>query len=306
MRTALLRQRMELRQQAAALRADLRQAADRNRRAPGLRRKQPHRDAVASLVARQIGGQAGAEVATSYRTRGRAGCKRRRVDAIGDARTTLGQAEPVACPARMEPSAEDVEIVGFPPSSTVHVAEVLCREHRLRQWVREVNQASGLTPDTCQVWQRWLGGAGNASAEAGAIVPGAPLCRRAVQWVRRWRRRWGVRRGRARPVTRLGTAELRQKAHCSEAPRVRKKRFLGAAVGKKSGRFLDANLRLSVMDFLGRPRFWNEIPASFFSDRALPDTVFVRRMRPSSGTVFSPPRSQKDTGWYASTWTRLL
>lgn len=194
------------------------------------------------MVAESIGGVQGMEVARAYLQRGR------RTNAgtdgeIHEGPDSIPTAGPVHRSGSAAAGAPDAVVPGPPVSAAARDAERLCREHRLRQWVKRVNDESGLTPNTIQVWERWTA-QGNPACGLEAL-PGAmsPLCRRALQWVRRWRRRWGVRRAKAKAVSRLSMADLRRKAASSDRPGVSRKSLRRRRPGKNSGRIPAAKKR---------------------------------------------------------------
>ena len=154
MRRELERRKLELQKQAAALAGDLRHIRDRARHGPGVRRKQPHREEVAAVVAERIGGVEGREVARAYLHGGRRiseGTK----NEIPESPEALPTGVVVHSSGSAAAWAHDARGPGEEEASASREAEKVCREHLLRQWVKRVNEESGLTPNTIQVWGRW-------------------------------------------------------------------------------------------------------------------------------------------------------
>ena len=179
MRRELERQKQELQKQAAEVRAALRVASDRLRRAPGVRRKQPRREEIAACVARQLGGVVGTEVAQAYLHRGRRDGDVRKDEVRAARDTSLVVAANSHCEVG-HTATTGLSAPGREVSVTSRQAEKVCREHLLREWVRGVNEASGLTPNTSQVWERWLAEGRAAPGDGLAPVARSPMCRRAV------------------------------------------------------------------------------------------------------------------------------
>lgn len=178
------------------------------------------------MVAERIGGVEGREVARAYLHGGRRiseGTK----NEIPESPEALPTGVVVHNSGSAAAWAHDARGPGEEEASASREAEKVCREHLLRQWVKRVNEESGLTPNTIQVWERWRAEADTASAGSGPPGATSPLCRRAVQWVRRWRRRWQVRRAKAKAVSVLSMADLRLKAVSRSARGVRENRSRG-------------------------------------------------------------------------------
>ena len=93
-----------------------------------------------------------------------------------------------------------------------------------------------MTPNTSQVWERWMGEESAPGAAARPAPRIVPLCRRAVQWVRRWRARWGVRRAKAKTVSPLMMPDLRRKAGSWHEPGLGENPSRAAPPEKRSGR----------------------------------------------------------------------